>query len=387
MSVGIRIVTYSILGIIFNGISGILAARALGPMQFAAFASSIAAITVLQVFFQGLQFSAHQEFATEHLNNNEERFNSNTRRFIRQILFTTLVLAVVLFGFGNRINLTGFQSLAILLMVFPSVSMASVAGYHLWRKEFDQYQKLATETALFRIIITAVVFIFLLRFPQFTGSAPFVLALVAANYSTLLVNKFRFPLSVFTQSKFWSKKSIRYVSIISISWVLMQGDLILINILVETKEAGVVSAYSSVAKIFVSGVGLIGLMYSGRFIGFISTKQRIHAFLLLLVLTGFLSILLILVGGPVFNFLYGKDFGYPDQGLFYIFLSNCGWAVFCGLMYLRANNNPSRRLAVSLLGLLIAILVLITTVGLDAFLLFHFSTVIAIIGILLLIFT
>ena len=167
----------------------------------------------------------------------------------------------------------------------------------------------------------------------------------------------------------------------------MQGDLILINILVETKEAGVVSAYSSVAKIFVSAVGLIGLMYSGRFIGFISTKQRIHAFLLLLVLTGFLSILLILVGGSIFNFLYGKDFGYPNQGLFYIFLSNCGWAVLCGLMYLRANNNPSRRLAASLLGLLIAILVLITTVGLDAFLLFHFSTVIAIIGILLLIFT
>lgn len=387
MSVGIRVVIYSILGIIFNGLSGVLAARALGPLQFAAFASSIAAITVLQVFFQGLQFSAHQEFAAERLSGNKKSVASNTRRFIKQILLITLTLAVLLLSFGNQLNLTEFQSIAILLMVFPSVSMASVAGFHLWRREFDQYQKLATGTAFYRLIISAFLFIFLSRFPQFTGSAPFVLALVVANYSTLAVNKFRFPLSVFTQSKIWEKKSVRYVSIISISWVLIQGDLILTNVLMETQEAGIVSAYSSVAKIFVSGVGLIGLMYSGRFSGFISIKQRIHAFALLLLLTVALSILLILIGEPIFSFLYGKDFGRPDQGLLYIFLANCCWSIFCGLLYLRANNNPSRRLAASLLGLFITTFIVIMTVGLDAFLLFHFSMIIALIGILLLIFT
>jgi O-antigen/teichoic acid export membrane protein len=387
MSLQIRVAIYSILGIIFNGLSGILAARSLGPLQFAAFASSIAAITVLQVFFQGLQFSAHQEFATEHLSNEAKSVDNNTKSFVKQILSITVILAVIFFGFGHHINLTGFQSLAILLMVFPSVSMASVAGFHLWRKEFDKYQKLATTTAFYRLIITAFVFIFLLRFPQFTGSAPFVLALVMANYSTLIVNKFRLPLSVFMQSKIWGKKSIRYVSIISISWLLIQGDLILINVLMETREAGIVSAYSTVAKIFVSGLGLIGLMYSGRFNGVISIKERIHAVLLLSFLAAVVSIFLILFGGPAFNFLYGKDFGFPVQGMLYIFLANCGWAVFCGILYLRANNNPSRRLAVYLLGLFIATLMLIMTVGLDALFLFQFSTVIALCGILILILT
>ena len=137
----LKLMVLSAAGAVFNGIAGLIAARTLGPLQFGSFASAIAAITVLQVLLQGFQFSSQNEFERDS-QVNLGKILSLRMWMYRNFLPLFIVITTLLVTFRETLKFTLPQSLGIVAMIFPTLALSSIAGFHLWNKDLYKYQLL-----------------------------------------------------------------------------------------------------------------------------------------------------------------------------------------------------------------------------------------------------
>jgi hypothetical protein len=340
---------YAAIGVLFNGFSGILAARALGPLQFSAFASALAIITTLQVLFQGLQFSSHAAFSQSEVRDIDTRLELH--RFVKQGALLTFLFATLIFGLRSQLNITTYQVLAISFMVFPGLALASVSGFYLWTNDLIQYQRLSTVNAGFRILLTLTLSFAASLFEFLKSPAVFLLILVISNFLSLFCVKNSVPKSVFLQSRILSRASAYSVAIVFLGWLLIQGDLILFNAALVPSEAGKIAAYSSVAKVPVTLVGLIGLVVIAKFGNNINRRYMFKSSLGLFAVSCLFALLAVLFGDTFMNLTYGSIYEIDRSYLPELLLANILWAVFLGLlnMHLKARITP--KLAFALLSI------------------------------------
>jgi hypothetical protein len=332
-----RLVTiFALVAVLFNGLSGLVAARSLGNLQFSAFTSSLAIITTLQIFFQGLQFSTNEQ--TKDTNPKQTR-----QIFVTEGLVLTTIVGVILFLCRHQLNATVFQSTVICLMVFPGLANASVVGYFLSRNDFVQYQFLATFTAGIRIFLTFTLLGIATFSDKLKSPAMFIGLVLASNVVSLLFIKIRMPQIGIIQSRVLTWGTWNSVVSVSSGWLLVQGDLILFHAVLPAQEAGKISAYSSIAKILISLIGLIGLTQTSRLRNFSSSKNKISVILKLTLITCLMATIALYCGSFVIRVLYGEEYVIEQNKLPLLILSNSIWAVFSGLLYiqLKLNNDSS----------------------------------------------
>jgi hypothetical protein len=348
-----RLVTaFALAAVLFNGLSGLLAARSLGNLQFSAFTSSLAIITTLQIFFQGLQFSADLNTKTEK--------RVSRKRFVTEGIILTTIIGMVLFLFRSQLNSTPFQSLVICFMVFPGLASASAVGFFLSKNDFVRFQLLSTLTAGIRILLTLILLIFALFIVTLKSPAVFLGLVLLSNIFSLFIMKIRTPHIRITQTKVLTWGNWNSVVSVSSGWLLVQGDLILFHSILPAKEAGQISAYSTVAKIFISLVGLIGLTQSSRIRNLMNPRQNMVVILKLTLISSVFAAIAYQFGSFFIKILYGADYIIDSDKLPLLILSNSIWAVFSGLLYiqLKLNNNSSLTIKMCIL-LLMTILALI----------------------------
>lgn len=332
-----RLVTlYALLAVLFNGLSGLLAARSLGNLQFSAFTSSLAIMTTLQIFFQGLQFSTNDQ--TKQTNVKQTR-----QIFVAEGLVLTAIVGVVLFLCRNQLNSTVFQSIVICLMIFPGLASASAVGYFLSRNDFVRYQFLATLTSGIRIILTFTLLGIATLSDNFSSPAMFIGLVLVSNIVSLLYIKIRMPEIGIIQSRVLTWGTWNSVVSVSTGWLLVQGDLILFHAVLPPQEAGKISAYSSIAKILISLIGLIGLTQTSRLGNFASLRNRTVTILKLTTISGVMAAISLFCGTFAIRVLYGEEYIIEPDKLPMLIISNSIWAVFSGLLYiqLKLNNNSS----------------------------------------------
>jgi hypothetical protein len=344
------VTAFALIAILFNGLSGLLAARSLGNLQFSAFTSSLVIITTLQIFFQGLQFSAEQ-------NSNPNGIKNSKRTFVNEGIALTAIIGIVLFLFRLELNSTLFQSIVICLMVFPGLVSASVVGYYLSKNDFVGYQFLSTLTAGIRILLTFTLLILASYFGALNSPAMFLGLVLLSNILSMLVMKIRTPQIVIIQTKVLTWGTWNSVISVSSGWILVQGDLILFHTILPAKEAGQISAYSTVAKIFISLIGLIGLTQSSKMKNLVNPKQNMILVFKLTFITGLIAATAYISGSYFIKVLYGEEFIIEPNKLPLLILSNSIWAVFSGLLYLQLKINNSSSLSSKVFTLLILTIV------------------------------
>ena len=346
-----RLVTaFALLAVLFNGLSGLIAARSLGNLQFSAFTSSLAIITTLQIFFQGLQFSTNEPTKPKNIENRK-------RVFVIEGLVLTIIVGGVLFLCRNQLNSTIFQSIIICLMVFPGLAGASVVGYFLSLNDFVRYQFLSTLTAGVRIIMTFILLAIAVFSEKLKSPAMFIGLVLISNVVSLVIVKLRVPQIEIIQSRVLTWGTWNSVVSVSSGWLLVQGDLILFHAVLPAQEAGKISAYSTIAKIFISLIGLIALTQTSKLDNLGSCKKNMTVTLKLIMITGFIATISYHYGSFAIKMLYGEEYMIDSNKLPLLILSNSAWAVFSGLLYIQLKLNNSSSLSRKISGLLLLTIV------------------------------
>ena len=344
-----KVAELALAAVIFNGVSGILAARALGTLQFSAFAAALVIVTTLQIFFQGLQFSSEPNQETH---SQEESIRKNQYRYFAEGLTLTGVVGLIVFTSRASLNVTTFQCLVICMMVLPGLAISSVAGFFLSQDDFVNYQKLATINASFRFGLSLILFMAGLYLPLLRSPAMFIGLLIISSYLSLFFIKRKIPKSAFFLSRIIKKQS--WISVVSVSagWLLVQGDLILFNAVLPADQAGKVSAYSSIAKILISFVALIAMILDSkeRKAQEVSSYSKIIFSLFAIALS--FAVVSVLTGKFLITLLYGSTFVIQPNAVPLLVFSNSIWAVFSGMLYIRLKREITFRTSVTLVILL-----------------------------------
>lgn len=346
----IKIWAIAISGAFFNGATSFVTARSLGPSQFAAFASAVASITILQVFSQGLQFSSRKKFEEK----KSKKVYGTSNWILREIIPLTFAVSLFLAIFREKLNFTDFQSIGIASMVIPVLLLSTVSGYYLSNGDLFNYQLVSTQVALIRLTLTVVISFAIYANPSLSGPAVFLIALVVANYLIVLLKFLTLKSRFLLKSLIFRIDSLRYVSILVLSWLLMQGDLLVINIALPPKEAGIYSAYSSLAKVFISFFAIYGLHLSGIYKDKITLRVKMKTLLTSGVAAIILLISILKMGGNVLLKLYGREFDPSLVSIHLLFAPSVLWSIFFGLLYLRLDTISGNVVPIALACLVIA---------------------------------
>lgn len=350
-----KIFNYALLGVIFNGLSGVIAARSLGILQFSAFTAALAIITTLQIFFQGLQFSNTSRFDVE---SPEYQAKMDVKRFLTEGVATTIFVGTLIYIFRSELNVTPLQAFVISQIVFPGIALASVSGFLLAKNNFAGYQRVATVNAALRCALSAFLFILGSKFSILNSPAVFIGIIIVSTYFTIVIIRRDIPVEALIHSNISNWRTWRSVTAVSAGWLLVQGDLILFNAVLEPDQAGKVAAYSTFGKILISFVSLLGLTLSSRYTAKQSSKGLKELFLILCGACVLLTICAVITGDLVVRTLYGADYILPLNSLTLLIVSNAVWGVFSGLLFAQLKNKVSTKLSLSLIFLLmISILV------------------------------
>lgn len=345
-----KVFKYALLGVIFNGLSGVIAARSLGILQFSAYTAALAIITTLQIFFQGLQFSNTSRFDIEPP---EYQAKADFKRFLIEGAATTIFVGALIYTFRSDLNVTPLQSFVISQIVFPGIALASVSGFLLAKNNFADYQRIATVNAALRCALSAFLFILGSKFSILNSPAVFIGIIIVSTYFTIVIIRKDLPFEALIHSNISNWRTWRSVTAVSAGWLLVQGDLILFNAVLEPDQAGKVAAYSTFGKILISFVSLLGLTLSSRYATKNSSKGLKELFLILCGASVFLTICAVITGDLVVRTLYGADYILPLNSLTLLIISNAVWGVFSGLLFAQLKNKVSTKLSISLLLLLI----------------------------------
>ena len=381
----LKLMLLSTAGAVFNGIAGLIAARTLGPLQFGSFASAIAAITVLQVLLQGFQFSSQNEYDRESQENLDKTVNLKLWLF-RNFLPLFLVITTFLVTFRDTLKFTLPQSLGIVAMIFPTLALSSIAGFHLWRKDLFKYQLISSQVALIRLILSAFSAILIFIFPQLSGPALFILALIIGANIAVAYNWFRNPKAVQTGNFVVKKEALHFIFLVTSSWLLMQGDVIVLNSTLDPKIAGVYAAYSSLAKIAITFFGLYGLHIATRYPGTTSLADRLSVVLRSAALAVLLIFIAIIFGEQTFVFLYGQSFIGQGVSVELLYAPSAIWAVFFTLLYMRVNTVRSLFIPGAIICILFISLLSLTMIPLSVESVYAISTISGGLGLIVLVF-
>ena len=381
----LKLMFLSTAGAVFNGTAGLVAARTLGPLQFGSFASAIAAITVLQVLLQGFQFSSQNEYERDTQENLGKTLNLKMWMF-RNFLPLFLVIATLLVTFRETLKFTLPQSLGIVAMIFPTLALNSIAGFHLWNKDLFRYQLLSSQVALVRLILSACSAIVILLFPRLSGPALFILALIIGSNIVVAYSWLRNPKGIHSGNFVVKKEALHFILLITSSWLLMQGDIIVLNSALDPKIAGVYAAYSSLAKVLISFFALYGLHVATRYSVMTSLTDRISVALRSSVLAIFMIFLTMTFGDQIFAYLYGKSFALENVRVEILFAPSAIWAVFFTMLYMRINTIRTLFIPNAMIIILFFSILSLTTVSLSVGSIYAISTISGVLGLIILVF-
>jgi O-antigen/teichoic acid export membrane protein len=375
----------SIAGAILNGIAGLVAARTLGPLQFGSFASAIAAITVLQVLLQGFQFSSQNEFKRDSLENRGQSLNLKMWLF-RNFLPLVALITTLLIAFRETLKFTVPQSLGIIAMILPTLALSSIAGFHLWNKDLVRYQLLSSQVALLRLMLSMCAAILISLFPKLNGPALFILALIIGSNIVVAYNWLRTPKAVQPGNFVVKKEAMHFILLITSSWLLMQGDIIVLNSTLDPKSAGTYAAYSSLAKVLITFFGLYGLHVATRYTAIASLSDRISVAFRSAALAFIMILLAIIFGDQILVFLYGERFAVESVSVELLYASSAIWAVFFALLYMRINTIRTLFIPNTMIMILFFSILSLTTVPLTVGSVYAISTISGVLGLIVLVF-
>jgi O-antigen/teichoic acid export membrane protein len=369
-----------VVGAVLNGIASFITARSLGSSQYAAFASAIASITILQVFAQGLQFSSLQEFRKEKKQIEKNRSNW----LVRELIPIALVIGLFLALFRKNLNFTQFQSLGIFSMIFPVIILSSISGYYLSKDDLFRYQLLSTQVAIIRLMFSLAILAVIQKYPLVKGPAIYLGALVAANYAIAAIKLIFLKHMLTLNSLIWKKETLRYVLVITISWLLMQSDLIVINIALPPTEAGIYSAYSSIAKVLISFFAIYGLHLAGKNEGLVTLSLKLRTVAVSGVTAVGLLFVVVHFGGSLLMNVYGEEFDPSFVDIELIYAPSVLWAVVFSLLYLRLSTIEGILFPISLVCLTITIIFSLTVISATASVIYTLYSATAVLCIILL---
>jgi hypothetical protein len=380
-----KLLVLSVTGAVFNGIAGLVAARTLGPLQFGSFASAIAAITVLQVLLQGFQFSSQNEFERHDPADLSKDLNLRMWMF-RNFLPLFVSITVLLFAFRGILNFTFAQTLGIVAMIFPTLALSAISGFHLWEKDLVKYQLLSSQVALIRLALSTCFAFLIFLSPRFSGPAVFILALILANNIVVAINWFRNPNVLQARAFVVKKEALHFVVIITASWLLMQGDIIVLNSTLDPEVAGVYAAYSSLAKVVIAFFGIYGLHLAARYSGKTSLVERFSVTARSAAVASLLIFLTMRFGEDVIALLYGSSFEVENVSVELLYVPSAIWAVYFTLLYMRINTIRGLFIPIAMIVILLFAALGLTTISPSIELIYGISTISGALGLIVLVF-
>lgn len=381
----LKLLILSTAGALFNGIAGLVAARTLGPLQFGSFAAAISAITVLQVLLQGFQFSSQNEYERDVEESLGKALDLKLWLY-RNFLPLFALITALLIALRETLKFTFPQSLGILAMIFPTLALSSIAGFHLWNKDLFRYQMLSSQVALVRLILSIGAAILILLFPQLSGPALFILALIIGSNLVVAYNWLKNPKAVQSRNFVVKKEALHFILLITSSWLLMQGDIIVLNSTLEPKIAGVYAAYSTLAKVLITFFGLYGLHIATRHSAISSLADRIFVAFKSGGLAAIMILLTITFGDQMFGLLYGEKFAAENVSVGPLYAPSAIWAVFFTLLYMRINTIRTLFIPSAMIIILFLSILSLTTVSLTVGSIYAISTVSGALGLIVLVF-
>jgi hypothetical protein len=369
-----------VVGAVLNGIASFITARSLGSSQYAAFASAVASITIMQVFSQGLQFSSLQEFRKE----KKQMEKNHSNWVVRELIPIAVVIGLFLALFRKNLNFTEFQSLGIFSMIFPVIILSSISGYYLSKDDLFKYQLLSTQVAVIRFLFSLAILVVIQKYPSVKGPAIYLGALVAANYLIAVIKLIFLKSTLTLNSLIWKKETLRYVLVITISWLLMQSDLIVVNIALPPTEAGIYSAYSSIAKVVISFFAIYGLHLSGKNEGLVTLSLKLKTIAIAGVASLGLLFVIVHFGGSPLMKIYGEEFDTSFVEIELLYAPSVLWAVVFSLLYLRLSTIEGILVPMSLACLTITIILSLILISVTASVIYTLYSATAVLCIIIL---
>jgi O-antigen/teichoic acid export membrane protein len=199
-------------------------------------------------------------------------------------------------------------------------------------------------------------------------------------------NWLRTPKAVQAGNFVVKKEAFHFILLITSSWLLMQGDVIVLNSTLDPKIAGIYAAYSSLAKIVITFFGLYGLHLATRYTGKTSLADRFSVALRSAALAVILIFLTMIFGEQIFVFLYGQSFASEVVSVELLYAPSAVWAVFFTLLYMRVNTVRRLFIPSALIIILFISILYLTRISVSVESVYAISTISGALGLIVLLF-